>query len=271
MNKDLIIFILSYGRKRVPTLKQIQRKENVIILTSKDNEFKDKIVSEGARVLVFDKDDFKYRGLEMMNEESVPQKRSAVYAYNYAIEYGRKEGYKYVLVLDDDYIGTSSVNDRNGGHHPMIDIWASHAVEFMKKHPFIGASCAINTGQLFSGAKKAYINNLKKRQLMNTIIFNTEVKHYFQSLGNGDYCDTMVLNTYSKFAIVRLATFTITMETIASKKHNTIDYSNLFYSRYSAKMICPAYASVEFDKIGRNFKRFNTHCRGNNSPKIVNL
>lgn len=105
MMNNLQIFVLSFGRKKVPTLKLIAEPEKVIVLTSEDNEFKDQIESKGAPVMVFNKNIYKGRGLEMMNEESVPHRRSAVYAYNYAIDWGRKNGVRYVCVLDDDYTG----------------------------------------------------------------------------------------------------------------------------------------------------------------------
>lgn len=276
----LKIFVLSFGRAKVPTLRWIADKSNVTVLTSVDNEFKDKIDTQGAELMVFDKAIFRGRGLEMMNEETVPHRRSAVYAYNYAIEWGREHGYRYVLVLDDDYTYTQSINDRND-HQPYLDKWAWHAVEFLRKYPFIAATCAINCGELFAGAKKALLSNIAKRQLMNTIIFNTDYKHYFHSLGNGDYVDQCVLNTYGRNPIVRLATMTICMETIGRKRHATIDYSNLFYSRWAAKMVSPAYIKIEFGQqvtngIGRvstEYRmRFNTHMIGrNNAPKIVNL
>ena len=274
MNNNLKIFVLSFGRPNIPTLRWISDKRNVTVLTSVDNKCINSVDTQGAELMVFDKSEFKCRGLEMMNEESVPQRRSAVYAYNYAIEWGRKHGFKYVLVLDDDYTYTQSINDRKN-HHPFLDKWAMHAVSFLEKYPFIAASCAINCGELYVGARSAYFSNIAKRQLMNTIIFNTNYKHYFHSLGNGDYIDQCMLNTYSRTPIVRLATVTITTETIDKKKHATIDYSNLFYSRWSAKMASPAYVRIEFGTGGSNHStefrsRFNTHMIGrNNAPKIL--
>lgn len=278
MNKNLKIFVLSFGRPNIPTLRWISDKRNVTVLTSTDNKCVDRIDTQGAELMIFDKAQFKGRGLEMMNEESVPQRRSAVYAYNYAIEWGGQHGYKYILVLDDDYTYMQSINNRNE-HKPFLDKWANHAVSFLEKYPFIAATCTINCGELFAGARSAYFSNIAKRQLMNTIIFNTDYKHYFHSLGNGDYVDQCMLNTYSRTPIVRLATVTVCMETINKKKHASIDYSNLFYSRWAAKMASPAYIRIEFGTTGSNGRgqlstefrtRFNTHMIGrNNAPKIL--
>lgn len=272
-NKDLIIFVLSFGRAKVPTLRLISDKKNVVVLTSTDNEFRDKIKTEGARLMVFDKAMYKGQGLEMMNEETVPHRRSAVYAYNYAIEWGRENGYKYVCVLDDDYKFTQRVNERTEHKkNLMLDKWAWHAVSFLKKYPFIGASCAINLGQMTAGLCSAYFSNLKKRQLMNTCIFNTAHRHFFNSLGNGDYVTQAIMNTYSGSAIVRLQTLVLAMETINDKKHETIDYGNLFYSRWSVVMANPAYTYVMCRRAqGILGKRPNTYMRGNNAPKIVSL
>lgn len=274
-NRNLQIFVLSFGRAKVPTLKEIKRPEDVIVLTSTDNKFKDQIESKGAQVVVFDKESFRGRGLEMMNDESVPQKRSAVYGYNYAIDWGRQNGVRYVLVLDDDYIATEYINDRNRGTFPYIDVWARHAVEFLKKHQQIGATCAINNGQLMCNARSAYFANLRKRQLMNTIIFDTTKEHHFESLGNGDYVTQAIMNTGSRDMIIRLQTITLRMETIKNKKHETIDYAGMFYKRWALKMAAPAYADVRILKGGQRgnclTERFNSVWLSDSVPKIINL
>lgn len=274
-NKDLQIFVLSFGRAKVPTLKEIKHPESVIVLTSTDNKYKDKIEAHGAQVVVFDKESFEGRGIEMLNEESVSQKRSAVYGYNYAIDWGRKNGVRYILVLDDDYIATEYINDRNRGTFPYIDVWARHAVEFLKKHPQIGATCAINNGQLMSNSRSAYFTNLRKRQLMNTIIFDTTKEQHFESLGNGDYVTQAIMNTASRDMIVRLQTISLRMETIKKKKHETIDYAGMFYKRWALKMAAPAYADVRILKGGQKGNilttRFNSVWHSNSAPKIINL
>ena len=273
MSSDLQIFVLSFGRPKVPTLRHIADKSSVIVLTSTDNEFKDNIETEGAKLLVFDKNEFKGRGLEMMNDESVPHRRSAVYAYNYAIEWGRRNGVKYVLVLDDDYTYSQSINERKR-HHPMIDRWAEHAVSLLRKQPQIAATCSINGGQLFAGSTSAYYRNLDKRQLMNTIIFDVTKEHNFISLGNGDYVTSFVTNSFSRDMIVRTQTISLCMEQIEQKKHATIDYSNLFYARWSAKMIAPAYADVSMKSEGKRTNmsyRFNTYTCKHAAPKIISL
>lgn len=270
MNR-LVIFVLSFGRKKVPTLSRIADKSSVFVLTSEDNPFKNEIELQGARLMVFDKEVFRGEGLEMMNEESVPNKRSALYGYNYAIRWGRDNGYKYVLVLDDDYIDTQAVNDRTG-HHPKLDKWAQHACTFLDKHPEVAATASVNLGQLFCGSSKVYYNKLKKRIAMNTIIFNTDHKHEFLSLGNGDYVASLQHNCASPNLVVKLQTILVRMETIKQKKHATIDYSNLFYARWSAVMVQPAYARVEILK-GKSImgRRFNTVTLSNSCPKIVSL
>lgn len=273
MSRDLQIFVLSFGRSKVPTLKHIANKEDVIVLTSNDNKFKDEIELQGAKLLVFDKDEFKGRGLEMLNDESVPHRMSAVYGYNYAIEWGRRNGVRYVLVLDDDYAEVYSINDRTYKPRPRIDKWAMHVVRLMKKQPIIGATSAINLGQLFSGCTSAYYLNISKRQLMNTILFDTKKKHYFISLGNGDYVTQALMNSASRDLIVRTNTIAVQTETIKMKKHDTIDYSNLFYARWAIKMANPAYSEVRILNGGKGIMkyRFNTIWRGNSAPKIISL
>lgn len=277
MMNDLQIFVLSFGRKKVPTLKLIAEPEKVIVLTSEDNEFKDQIESKGAPVMVFNKNIYKGRGLEMMNEESVPHRRSAVYAYNYAIDWGRKNGVRYICVLDDDYVRAQTINERTkntrAGHKPMLDRWAVHAVEFLKATG-AAATCAVNNGQLYSYLRAAYLGNLAKRQLMNTIIFDVTKEHNFISLGNGDYCTAQITNSLSRDFVVRLQTVSILMEGIKDKRHETIDYGNLFYSRWSAKMIAPAYCDVQILRGGAKNQlcgRFNTVQFENNAPKFVSL
>lgn len=277
MMNNLQIFVLSFGRKKVPTLKQIADPTKVIVLTSTDNEFKDQIEAKGARVMIFDKDEFKGRGLEMMNEESVPHRRSAVYAYNYAIEWGRKNGVRYICVLDDDYTGVQTINERTKntreGHKPMLDRWAAHAAQFLQATG-AAATCAVNSGQLTNYLYRAYIMNIDKRQLMNTIVFDVTKEHNFVSLGNGDYCTQAVTNSASRDYIVRLQTLNVMMETIKDKNHDTINYGNLFFSRWSLKMVAPAYSDVRILRRGgkdEQDKRFNSIWLANSAPKFVSL
>ena len=277
MTNNLQIFVLSFGRKKVPTLKLIAEPEKVIVLTSTDNEYKDQIESRGARVIVFDKSIYKGKGLELMNEESVPHRRSAVYAYNYAIDWGRQNGVRYVCVLDDDYTGAQTINNRTentrAGHKPMLDRWAAHAVQFLQATG-AAATCAVNSGQLTAYLRHAYFSNLKKRQLMNTIVFDVTKEHNFLSLGNGDYVTQAITNSASRDMIVRLQTLCLMMETIKDKRPATIDYSNLFYARWSAKMIAPAYTDVKVLKQGVDNelnRRLNTIWYANSAPKIISL
>jgi len=213
----------------------------------------------------------------MMNEESVPHRRSAVYAYNYAIDWGRRNGVRYICVLDDDYTGAQTINERTkntrAGHKPMLDKWAAHAVEFLKATG-AAATCAINGGQLTTYLYQAYIMNIEKRQLMNTIVFDVAKEHNFISLGNGDYCTQAITNSASLDYIIRLQTLNIQMETIKDKNHDTIDYSNLFYARWGLKMIAPAYSDVRILKRGgknEQDKRFNSIWYANSAPKFISL
>lgn len=277
MTNKLQIFVLSFGRKKVPTLKLIADPSKVIVLTSTDNEFKDQIEAKGARVEIFDKAIYKGRGLEMMNEESVPHRRSAVYAYNYAIDWGRAHGVRYICVLDDDYTGAQTINERTkntrAGHKPMLDKWAAHAMQFLQATG-AAATCAVNSGQLTAYLRHAYFSNIRKRQLMNTIVFDVTKEHNFISLGNGDYCTQAVTNSASLDYIVRLQTLCLMMETIKDKKHETIDYGNLFYSRWGAKMLAPAYCDVQILRGGAKnelWGRFNTVQLSHNAPKFVSL
>lgn len=278
-NKDLQIFVLSFGRAEVPTLKLLACPSDAIVLTSVDNKFKDQIKTNGAQLLVFNKDDFRGRGLEMMNDASVPHRRSAVYAYNYAIEWGRTNGVRYVCVLDDDYTRARTVNDRNkllDGKEkaPRLDVWARHECSFLKAHPYVAATCAVNDGQLFANLRSAFFSNLDKRQLMNTIIFDVTKDHNFISLGNGDYVTQAITNSASTDLIVRLQTLSIEMEKIKDKRHQTIDYSDLFYSRWALKMVAPAYSDVRILNAGRKSimsSRFNSIWLNNSAPKIISL
>lgn len=276
-NKELQIFVLSFGREKVPTIDFIANKQDAIILTSTDNKYKDRIESKGAQVVVFDKESFRGRGLEMMNEESVADKRSALYGYNYAIEWGRKNNVKYVCVLDDDYFATFTINDRvdnfKNGHVPMIDKWAAHAVEFMNKYPNCQLASSMDNGQIGYGSKKGYLKYLKKRICTNTIIFDTEKEHFFLSHGNADFINSMLCNVGSLNFTIRLQTIAIEMETIAKKKHETVNYSGMFFKKYSLIMQCPAYSYMAIRKGGRDYrnKMFNSFVVNDAAPKIINL
>ena len=109
---------------------------------------------------------------------------------------------------------------------------------------------------------------------MKTIVFDVTKEHNFLSLGNGDYCTAQITNSLSRDLVVRLQTVSVIMESIKDKKHKTIDYGNLFYSRWSAKMLAPAYGDVQILRGGAKnelWGRFNTIQFSNNAPKIISL
>lgn len=275
MMNNLQIFVLSFGRKKVPTLKQIADPTKVIVLTSTDNEFKDQIEAKGARVMIFDKDEFKGRGLEMMNEESVPHRRSALYGYNYAIEWGRKNGVRYICVLDDDYLNTYTVNNRTKSsqeHKPKLDKWAAHAAQFLQATG--AAACSsIDIGQTGYGQLCGYFNYIQKRVCTNTIVFDVEKEHCFLSHGNGDFINSLTTNAASLDYNLRLQTVLIQMETIADKKHNTVDYGRMFYEKWSLVMQQPAYSHMGIHQGGIDYRRhmFNSFICKDNAPKFVSL
>lgn len=276
MTNSLQVFVLSFGRTKVPTLNFIADKSKVIVLTSTDNKFADKIDTQGARLVVFDKNDFKGRGLEMLNEESISTKRSATYGYNYAIDWCREHGVRFACVLDDDYLETYTINNRNEnhkkGHRPMLDKWAAHAVKLMQKLPNCQCVSSIDLGQLGYGSVKGFYKYLKKRICTNTIVFDVTKEQNFISSGNADFINSMICNTASLNLAFRFQTVVIEMETIVSKKHETADYSGMFYKKYSLFMQCPAYSYMAIKRSGNDYrnKMFNSFVVNDAAPKIIN-
>lgn len=270
---DYKIFILSFGRDKVPTLKFIKNKQDVIILTSTDNAHKDTIKTDGAKLVVFDKTVYVGK-VEMMNKETVPHIKHAAYAYNYAQDYCREHGIKYCIIFDDDYRNVESINNRNEHRNCCLDLWAKHAVSFMRKYPFIAMGSALNNGNLMCNSKNTYYRCLEKKIMMNTCIFNVEYRHYFESIGNGDYVNSFTHHLLGDGMCICLGTVRCTMETQDDKRHTSIKYDNFLYARYSAYMASPCFARLGVQKGNTILaRRFNTMVRHttNANPKIVNL
>lgn len=184
-NKDFCVFILSHGRadnlKTYDTLIKSNYSGPLYILI--DNEDKTRTDYEnkfGNKVIVFDK---KEQAKTTDTADNLDKRNAVVYARNAVFNVSKVLGYKYFLVLDDDY--TSFLYRFADGSCMIknIDTVFDLFIDFMKNTPT--TSIAFAQGGDFIGGFDEKKPNIK-RKAMNSFFCSTEREFYFMGRINED-------------------------------------------------------------------------------------
>jgi hypothetical protein len=120
--------------------------------------------------------------------------KGVVYARNVSFEIAKNLGWKYFIMLDDDYTSWSWVIGSDRRHHiPIVvslDRVFAALLDFMKSTPAITIA-TIQAGDLIGGKDSRTIQNIdlgqaKKRKAMNTFIFDVDKPMRFLGRVNED-------------------------------------------------------------------------------------
>lgn len=198
MRTDFSIFIISHGRaENIATLDLLQNlgyKGNIkVIIDNKDkqrNLYKKRC---GKNLIIFDKDKY----INSLNTPDLnTEHRGAVFARNACFDIARKLGFKYFLVLDDDYKlfryrcfrnGTMmSYNLKNAKQfEKIIDLY----LEFLENSK-AQTVCFAQAGDYIGGNGSAVVKDGIRRKAMNSFFLSTERPFEFVGRSNED------VNTY---------------------------------------------------------------------------
>lgn len=200
MKNNFIIFIISHNRaENILTLKTLYSAGSLlpyyIIIDNTDNQ-KDKYESlYPNKILVFDK---KQYSLKIDNFDNSGNLRTTTHARNACFDFAIKLGYKYFLVLDDDYTAFKfRINHKL--NHPIscpnitknIDNIFLSTLKYFINSNFLSI-CYSQGGDWFGGAES--FNKKPKRKAMNSFFCSTERRFNFISRLNED------VNTYMQLS-----------------------------------------------------------------------
>jgi hypothetical protein len=194
-NKDFAVFILTFGRPdKVFTIKTLRDQGytgKIYLICSDDdksiNSYKEKY---GEDVIIFSKNDYKgsFDIGDNFNDDRV-----VVYARNANFDIAKNLGYKYFLMLDDDYTDfrykyDGELNFINMKKIKNLDVIFNFILNFYKTIPCL--SIAFAQGGDYIGGKYSAGNISIKRKIMNSFFCSTDRPFKFIGRINED------VNTY---------------------------------------------------------------------------
>ena len=196
-NKEFAVFILTYGRAEkvitYETLKKYNYTGKTYFVCSDDDKQLPKYKKLYKKdVLIFSKEEYvnKFDIGDNFND-----KRVVVYARNAVFDLAKELGYKYFLVLDDDYTEFRYTRDDKG-----IYLTKSHKIKNLDKifktlleyYKTTNAKtlCISQGGDFIGGDKSRVFKNKLVRKAMNFFICSTERPFQFIGRINED------VNTY---------------------------------------------------------------------------
>lgn len=277
---DFCVFILTYGRPdKVYTLETIRNKgytgEVRFICSDDDAVLPDYKKRFGDAVLVFNKDEI---AKTFDIGDNFTEKRAVVYARNACFDIAKKAGFKYFMVLDDDYTDFRwSFTDRRqyvtNKYVKNLDNIFKILLKFYKKTKFTSL-CMAQGGDFIGGAgsglSKTFLDGQISRKLMNSFLCSTDRPFQFVGRINED------VNAYCYFGYKGHLFMTVPQLRLEQKQTQSnsggltdiyLNFGTYVKSFYSV-MYNPA--SVKVRQMGQSHKRLHHSINWNTTvPKII--
>jgi hypothetical protein len=200
MENSFCIFIITHGRpENIITLKMLQQAGSklpcYLVIDNEDNKAEKYFNKYKENVLQFDK---KYYASLVDNFDNSGNYRTTTHARNACFDFAKKLGFKYFLVLDDDY-GQIKFRIKQGLVHPTgkykiiknIDNVFLATLKYYLNTGF-ASICFSQGGDWFGG--ETNFNKKPKRKAMNSFFCSTERRFNFISRLNED------VNTYMQLS-----------------------------------------------------------------------
>jgi len=276
MINNFCVFIISHGRPdNVYTHNTIRKKGyNGPIFFVLDNEDKDynKYVKNfpDDKVLIFDKKEI---SKTTDNGDNFNDLRTTTHARNSCFVFAKKLGYKYFLVLDDDYVDwyyrINQYMEHPSGHYMIKDNLNEvfeNTLNYYKSTSFTSI-CFSQGGDWFGG--KTNFNKPPKRKAMNSFFCSTERPFKFFSRLNEDVNTYMVLGSQGKLFLtipcIQLNQKQ-TQKTSGGMTEAYLDNGTYVKSFYTV-MYCPSFTKITY--MGRTNKRLHHHINWKNAVPMI--
>ncbi len=252
-NKDFVVFIITNGRpdkvKTISTLNKCNYTGPLyLVLDNEDKTVETYYKNFGKeKIIIFDKLAI---AKTIDNGDNFENYRSTTHARNACFNIAENLGYKYFLVLDDDYTAFTYKYDNNlkykGVKYPK-DLGAIFDItlDYFINTPAITSIAYAQGGDFFGGEASAGLPKLK-RKCMNSFFCSTDRKFTFISRLNED------VNTY--ITLGSRGTLFLTMtnfglqqaQTQSNKGGMTEAYlkSGTYVKSFYSVMYCPSFMKV---------------------------
>ena len=274
--KDFCVFIISHGRPdNVYTHSTIRKKGyNGPIFFVLDNEDKEynKYVNNFPydRVLIFDKNKI---SKTTDNGDNFQDLRTTTHARNACFDFSKNLGYKYFLVLDDDYTDWSYRINQNMEHpsgnymikENLNDVF-QNTLNYYKSANFLSI-CFSQGGDLFGG--KSNFNKAPKRKAMNSFFCSIDRPFKFFSRLNEDVNTYMALGSKGNLFLTIPAIQLNQKQTQATDGGMTETYleNGTYIKSFYTVMYCPSCTTITY--MGRTNKRLHHHIKWKNAVPLI--
>lgn len=197
--KEYVVFILSYGRAdKVYTYQTLIKQGytgEIYLICSDDDKNLNEYKKQFQNVYVFSKDDY-INTFDIA--DNFDDKRVVVYARNAVFDIAKELGYKYFIVLDDDYKTFRYTVDNNYNYLTKQRLCKDLDFQFnalLKYYKSIKAKtlCIAQDGDFIGGAGCSVFQKKLSRKAMNFFVCSTERRFQFIGRINED------VNTYVHF------------------------------------------------------------------------
>ena len=197
--KEYVVFILSYGRAdKVYTYKTLKKQGytgEIYLICSDDDKNLNDYKNTFENVYVFSKDDY-VNTFDIA--DNFDDKRVVVYARNAVFDIAKELGYKYFIVLDDDYKTFRYTVDNNYNYLTKQRLCKDLDFQFnalLKYYKSIKAKtlCIAQDGDFIGGAGCSVFQKKLSRKAMNFFVCSTDRRFNFVGRINED------VNTYVHF------------------------------------------------------------------------
>ena len=197
--KEYVVFILSFGRAdKVYTYKTLKKQGytgEIYLICSDDDKNLNDYKNTFKNVYVFSKDDY-VNTFDIA--DNFDDKRVVVYARNAVFDIAKELGYKYFIVLDDDYKTFRYTVDNNYNYLTKQRLCKDLDFQFnalLKYYKSIKAKtlCIAQDGDFIGGAGCSVFQKKLSRKAMNFFVCSTDRRFNFVGRINED------VNTYVHF------------------------------------------------------------------------
>tara|TARA_R100000657_G_C4668882_1_gene113085 strand:- start:223 stop:1080 length:858 start_codon:yes stop_codon:yes gene_type:complete len=197
--KEYVVFILSFGRAdKVYTYKTLKKQGytgEIYLICSDDDKNLNDYKNTFENVYVFSKDDY-VNTFDIA--DNFDDKRVVVYARNAVFDIAKELGYKYFIVLDDDYKTFRYTVDNNYNYLTKQRLCKDLDFQFnalLKYYKSIKAKtlCIAQDGDFIGGAGCSVFQKKLSRKAMNFFVCSTDRRFNFVGRINED------VNTYVHF------------------------------------------------------------------------
>jgi hypothetical protein len=277
MDDDFTVFIISHGRpdniKTLKTLKKCGYTGPIYIVCDDLDKSLDQYIKKfGDMIKVFDKQKIANQTDQGDNFNNL---RTTTHCRNACFEIAESIGYKYFLVLDDDYTSFKYIFDHEFKYHSCsiknMDNVIKIFLNYFKSNKQLSSICFAQGGDLIGGSKGENVLMKKitvKRKAMNSFFCSTDRKFKFIGRLNEDVNTYVSLNSIGKlFFTTSLITLDQT-ETQANSGGMTDSYleSGTYVKSFYSVMYQPSSVKISRLKNRIHHRIFFK----NNAPMILN-